>query len=246
MPAKRKRGRPPAVKAPPEPVTKRPRGRPKRGTLDSNTLQEPNIKRKPGRPKKTPDPKNPPDIPDTPQEPKIKRKPGRPKKNPDVTNTPREPKIKRKRGRPAKNPKATETTQEPKIKRKRGRPKKEQSSDRFLDSIIPAQSSEPVSNTTGLQPIDPFPIVALAPPGVFSGSPLEDPPHNISNETITSSRGADRFKLQLSSSEYETADSASIEDDVAMAIVTLSGGDPPRRESPLLNESFDESFDEDD
>lgn len=198
------------------PVIKRKRGRPPKNSLPS--AQAPAVEKARKRPQQ--------DLQDEKLlfGPYTKRKPGRPRKVPDTNNTTTEPKIKRKPGRPRKNP---EDQQKQKIKRIRGRPKKDQSSDLFLDGIIPAQSSEPIaSNAT--HHINPFPSITLEGPQVFG----------------TESKNNGGFKLQLSSSEE---DSASIEDDVAMAIVTLSaGGDQPRPDTLLINESFDESFDEED
>ena len=262
QPTKKKRGRPRKNPLPIETVEKKEPQVKEKSVQTIEKIEEdmplpaaPTVKRSPGRPKKTSLPAQVEAVPPIEEQP-VKKKRGRPRKHPlpadsgekpphdSLKKLPQpeatgEPVIKKKRGRPRKNPigndssvpappPPTTTQQEPPGKRKRGRPKKNTSA---LAAGIPAQSSEPVASS--------FPTVALVSPYSDKSGPVVVA-LNVSSDASKS--GADGFQLILSSSESEPIESD--KDNVANAIATLK--DVPREASPLLDERFVESSDEDD
>ena len=239
---KRKRGRP--RKNPPRVIdpnaVKRKRGRPKKNPL----LTSPNPKKGRGRPKKNLDDfeaENQPVEEREWQPPKEsdgeatempeKRPRGRPRKHPKPEND--ELVVKRKRGRPKKEPVAINVNEEPipisdqipiqsPPKKKRGRPKKNPVA---AMAVIPAQSSEPL--------LPSFPAVTISPYTLLE-------PTNLNARSDTGKPSKEAFQHMLScASDSEIADFSTV-------AYTTALQKSPRKDSPLLDDRFVESSDEDD
>ena len=233
---KKKRGRP--RKHPPPVIdpnaVKRKRGRPKKNP--SSTSPEPKKGR--GRPKKNPgdfEAENQPEREWQPPEKSDgempeKRPRGRPRKHPKPEND--EPVVKRKRGRPKKEPVAGPipiSDQIPPPKKKRGRPKKNPAA---AMAVIPAQSSEPLDIS-----LPSFPAVSISPSYPLFGAD----PTNLNTSSGTGKPSNEVFQQMLSCpSDSETADFATV------PYTTARIQKMPRKDSPLLDDRFVESSDEED
>ena len=212
----------------------------------------------------------PPKKPEDEEEPPVKRRPGRPRKNPfpDEKEESSPPKLPQKQASPKrplkqaslKQPQKQEEELEQQVHRKPGRPRK-----RPLKSspeVVQKKIKSPVMETEQKTVSDPLPKRKRGRPKKIqpTASTLQDPGTSSADESSVSanvagnsednSSGVEKLTLQISFSDSDSEHSEKLEVQtstiMALADRVAPTPSPPRQvDSPLLDPSFEESYDED-
>ena len=221
-PGKNKRGVPPKKPEDEEgpPVKRRP-GRPRKNPLpaekeESSQPKRPQKQASPKRTQKQASPKQPQKQEEEELEQQVHKKPGRPRKRPLKSS----PEVVQKKIKSPVMETEKKTVSEPLPKRKRGRPKK----------IQPSAS-------------------ALQDPGLSSADE-SSMSANVAEKSEDDSSEVEKLTLQISFSDSDSEHSEKLEVQtstiMALADRVAPTPSPPRQvDSPLLDPSFEESYDED-
>lgn len=213
---------------------------------------------KPGKNKRGVPPKKPEDE----ERPPLKRRPGRPRKNPlpaekEASTSPKRPQKQASLKQPQKQ---EEEELEQQVRRKPGRPRK-----RPLKSspeVVHKEIKSPVVETEKKTVSDPLPKRKRGRPKKIqpTASTLQDPglsstdessmSTNVVDKSENDSSGVEKLTLQISFSDSDSEHSGKLEVQtstiMALADRVAPTPSPPRQvDSPLLDPSFEESYDED-
>ena len=226
------------------------RGRPPRKPEDE---EGPPVKRRPGRPRKNPLPAEKDGTTPLPKQPQKQAPPKQPQKQTS-------PKRLRKQASP-KQPQKQEKEQQQQMRRKPGRPRKDPL--KSSPEVIQKKIKSPVMETTEKKTAaDPVPKRKQGRPKKIQPavSTLQDPGLSSADESSVSANMADKseddssevekltLQISFSDSDSEHSEKLEVQTSTIMALanrVAPTPSPPRQADSPLLDPSFEESYDED-